>query len=49
MGESASLCQGREPVMPLLLETLIVLVAAYLIGVGIAWLLFGRAKKDSYL
>lgn len=35
--------------MPLLLETLIVLVAAYLIGVGIAWLLFGRSKKDSYL
>ena len=35
--------------MPLLLETLIALVAAYLIGVGVAWLLFGRAKKDSYL
>lgn len=35
--------------MPLLLETLIALAAAYLIGVGVAWLLFGRAKKDSYL
>jgi hypothetical protein len=35
--------------MPLLLETLIAVVAAYLIGVGIAWLFFGRAKKDSYL
>lgn len=35
--------------MPLLLETLIALVAAYLVGVGIAWLLFGRAKKDTYL
>jgi hypothetical protein len=35
--------------MPLLLETLIALVAAYLLGVGIAWFLFGRAKKDGYL
>ena len=35
--------------MPLLLETLIAIVAAYLIGVGIAWLFFGRAKRDSYL
>lgn len=35
--------------MPLLLETLVALVAAYLIGVGIAWLLFGRAKKETYL
>ncbi len=35
--------------MPLLLETLIALMVAYLIGVGIAWLFFGRSKKDSYL
>jgi hypothetical protein len=35
--------------MPLLLETLIALVLAYLVGVGIAWLFFGRAKRDSYL
>ena len=35
--------------MPLLLETLVVIVIAYLIGVGIAWLFFGRAKRDSYL
>ena len=35
--------------MPLLLETLIPIVLAYLIGVGIAWLFFGRAKRDSYL
>ena len=35
--------------MPLLAETLIALVIAYLLGVGIAWLLFGRPKKDSYL
>ncbi len=35
--------------MPLLLETLIALVVAYLVGVGLAWLFFGRAKRDSYL
>ncbi len=35
--------------MPLLLETLIVLAGAYLLGVGIAWFFFGRPKKDSYL
>ena len=35
--------------MPLLAETLIILTAAYLLGLAIAWLLFGRKKKDSYL
>jgi hypothetical protein len=35
--------------MPLLLETLIALVLAYLVGVGIAWLFFGRARRDTYL
>ncbi len=35
--------------MPLLAETLLILAAAYLLGVGLAWLLFGREKKDSYL
>jgi hypothetical protein len=35
--------------MPLLLETLIAIVLAYLIGVGVAWLFFGRPKRDSYL
>ena len=35
--------------MPLLLETLIAIVLAYLLGVGVAWLFFGRAKRDSYL
>ncbi len=35
--------------MPLLLETLIAVLLAYLLGVGLAWLFFGRAKKDSYL
>ena len=35
--------------MPLLLESLIAIVIAYLIGVGVAWLFFGRAKRESYL
>lgn len=35
--------------MPLLLETLIPILAAYLVGIGLARLLFGRPKKDSYL
>ena len=35
--------------MPLLLESLLPIVIAYLIGVALSWLFFGRAKKDSYL
>jgi hypothetical protein len=35
--------------MPLLVETLMALCGAYVAGVGLAWLLFGRQKKDSYL
>jgi hypothetical protein len=35
--------------MPLLAETLIALAIAYMVGVGLAWLLFGRQKKDTYL
>jgi len=35
--------------MPLLLETLIAILVAYLVGVGIAWIFFGRAKRDRYL
>ena len=35
--------------MPLIVESLLVLLVAYLIGVGLAWLFFGRPKKDSYL
>ena len=46
MGQSAA--RRRDQLMPLLAETLIVLAIAYLLGVGLAWLLFGR-KKDSYL
>ena len=35
--------------MPLILESLILVLVAYLIGVGLAWLFFGRPKKDTYL
>lgn len=35
--------------MPLLVETLLLTTAAYLAGVGIGWLLFGRPKKNSFL
>ena len=41
--------QRGRPLMPLLAETLLILAAAYLLGVALAWLLFGREKKDSYL
>lgn len=34
--------------MPLLLETELLVVAAYLIGVGIGWLLF-RPKRETFL
>ena len=35
--------------MPLLAETLILIAIAYVIGVGLGWLFFGRPKKTSYL
>ena len=35
--------------MPLLAETLLILLLAYLFGVLLAWLLFGRKKDESYL
>jgi ABC-type antimicrobial peptide transport system permease subunit len=35
--------------MPLLAETLILTFLAYLIGIGLGWLLFGRARKTSFL
>jgi hypothetical protein len=35
--------------MPLIAESLIAILLAYLIGVAIAWLFFGRPKKDTYL
>ena len=37
--------------MPLLAETLVLIALAYLVGVGLGWFLFGRArrKKTSFL
>lgn len=35
--------------MPLLAETLILVAAAYLLGLALAWLLWGRAKRQSFL
>lgn len=34
--------------MPLLLETLLILIIPYLAGVGISWLLFGREKREGF-
>lgn len=36
-------------IMPLLAETLGALLIAYLVGVGLAWPLFGRKKRESFL
>ena len=35
--------------MPLLVEFLILVALAYLVGVGIGRLLFGRRKRESFL
>ncbi|HEX9932178.1 MAG TPA: hypothetical protein VGB08_05000 [Allosphingosinicella sp.] len=35
--------------MPLLLETLLLCALAWLIGLGIGWLLFGRKRRESFL
>lgn len=35
--------------LPLLLETILLLIPAYLAGLAAAWLLFGRARKETYL
>ena len=35
--------------LPLLAETLLLLVLAYAIGLGLSYLLWGRPKRDSYL
>jgi len=35
--------------MPLIVETLILFVVAYLLGVGLAALLFGTRRRDSFL
>lgn len=35
--------------MPLIVETLILFIVAYLLGVGLAALLFGTRRRDSFL
>ena len=40
---------GQSRVVPLLLETLLLVLLAYLIGLGLGRLLFGRRKRQSYL
>ena len=40
---------GGNRIVPLLLETLATLLLAYLVGLALAWLLFGRKKRESYL
>lgn len=35
--------------MPLLLETLLLVLLAYMIGVGLGFLLFGRRPRRNYL
>jgi len=35
--------------MPLLAETLILVAAAYLVGIGVGWLLFARRRRSSFL
>jgi hypothetical protein len=40
--------EAEKTAIPLLLEVLLQLLAAYLIGVGIAWLLFGRRKREGF-
>lgn len=40
---------GEVRAIPLLLELLLPILAAYLAGVGIAWFFFGRPKREGYL
>lgn len=35
--------------MPLLAETLILVAGFYLLGVGLAWALWGRKRHDGFL
>ncbi len=50
MGEPAAARAGRRgALMPLFVETLLLTFASYLVGLALAWLLFGRPRKDSYL
>ncbi len=45
---AASAGRGAEPV-PLVAETLLLVLIAYLAGVGIAYLLWGRPRRKNYL
>ena len=47
--DKASAAGAGNRVMPLLLESLFFLALAYMVGVGLSWIFFGRPKKDSYL
>jgi len=40
--------EADQTAIPLLLEVLLHLLAAYLIGLGIAWLLFGRRRREGF-
>jgi hypothetical protein len=40
---------GGSGGLPLLAETLILLVISYALGLGIGWFLFGRRKRQSFL
>lgn len=40
--------EPEQTALPLLLEVLLQLIAAYLVGLFIAWLLFGRAKREGF-
>ena len=35
--------------MPLLIETELLVLGAWLVGLGIGWLLFGRPKRQGFL
>lgn len=35
--------------MPLLLETLLLCTLSYFLGIGIAWLIYGRRRRTSFL
>ena len=40
---------GPDAGLPLLAETLLGLFIAYLLGLALGWLIFGRERRDSYL
>lgn len=40
--------RAEETMMPLIAETEILVAAAYLVGIGIAWLIF-RPKRETFL